>query len=270
MSWHLREKNFLFKVILILWIGVLAGCGKVGLYSRLDEREANEMVSILSQADLNAEKRSPDGKTWSVYVPQSNFASAIDALRVAGYPKEKFQSLCDIFKREGFISSSLEERARMICGLQQELARTVALIDGVVDARVHISVPERDPLSDKQRPASASVAIKHKPEARLEAIASDIKVLVVNSVEGLPYENVTVKLFAAEPAVLKKTNERFGGFQEQAIYLVLLSITVLLICGILVWRYREWLFDLFPKRKNKNTKLNLRNSSLAEGKTIHE
>jgi type III secretion protein J len=249
--------NFFVKLVLLILLALLSACGKVSLYSKLDEREANEMVSILSQANVSAVKNSPDGKTWSVLVPQSEFAIANDSLRASGYPKEKFQSLCDIFKREGFISSSLEERARMICGLQQELARTVALIDGVLDARVHISVPERDPLSDKQRPASASVAIKHKPDVRLESLASDIKVLVVNSVEGLPYENVTVKMFMAEPVTLKKAVNNLDWVQDKNLYL-LISIGVFLFVLMLVSiRYRAYFFEMFSK-KQKDIKHDLR------------
>jgi type III secretion protein J len=254
---------------LLITAGLLSGCGKVSLYSKLDEREANEMVSILAQAEINAEKRNLDGKTWSVFVPQSEFASANDSLRASGYPKEKFQSLCDIFKREGFISSSLEERARMICGLQQELARTVALIDGVVDARVHISVPERDPLSDKQRPASASVAIKHKAEARLEALASDIKVLVVNSVEGLPYENVTVKLFTAEPLTVKKSNNNLGLLYDSRVHIGLSVMAILLFLSLMLFLYKRNTFGLHAGSA-KDVKQDLRASSARRFEGIRE
>ena len=71
-------------------------------------------------------------------------------------------------------------------------------VDGVVTARVHLVVPERNPLVDKPQPAAASVFIKHRPEKNLAAQTSQIKALVVNSIEGLAYDNVTVALFPAE------------------------------------------------------------------------
>ena len=51
---------------------------------------------------------------------------------------------------------------------------------------------------DKPQPASAAVFIKHRPERNLAGQVTQIKALVVNSIEGLAYDNVTVALFPAE------------------------------------------------------------------------
>lgn len=59
-------------------------------------------------------------------------------------------------------------------------------------ARVTLVVPERHPLSDKVVPSSASVLIRHRPDLDADALVPKIKALVVNSVQGLPYESVTV------------------------------------------------------------------------------
>jgi type III secretion protein J len=104
-----------------------------------------------------------------------------------------------VFKREGFISSPLEERARLLHAMSQEMSNTLTHIDGVITARVHLVVPERNPLSDQPLPASASVFIKHRADRSLADQVPQIKALVVNSIEGLSYENVTVALFSAEP-----------------------------------------------------------------------
>ena len=97
------------------------------------------------------------------------------------------------------MSSALEERARFTHALSQELSNTLSNIDGVVQARVHVSVPEKNPLSDKPQHSTASVFIKHRPGVDLSQQTGKIKALVVNAMEGLPYDNVTVALFPAEP-----------------------------------------------------------------------
>jgi type III secretion protein J len=82
--------------------------------------------------------------------------------------------------------------------MSQEISNTLTNIDGVVTARVHLNIPEKNPLQDKPQPASAAVFIKHRPDRNLAGQITQIKALVVNSVEGLAYDNVTVALFPAE------------------------------------------------------------------------
>jgi len=122
----------------------------------------------------------------------------VRTLNAQGYPRESFDTMGKVFKREGFVSSPLEERARLMHAMSQEIANTIANIDGVVTARVHLVMPERNPLVDKPQPAAASVFIKHRPDKNLSAQTSQIKALVVNSIEGLAYDNVTVALFPAD------------------------------------------------------------------------
>ena len=70
---------------------------------------------------------------------------------------------------------------------------------------MHVSVPEKNPLSDKPATATASVFIRHRPGLDMTQQVGKIKALVVNAIEGLPYDNVTVVLFPAEsmPVVAK-------------------------------------------------------------------
>jgi type III secretion protein J len=186
---------------------LLAACSGADLYSQLSEKQANELVAALQSAGIVAEKRSADSKVWSVRVARADFARAVDTLRSEGLPRDEFESLGRVFRKEGFVSSPLEERARLIYGLSQELSNTLSTIDGVVVARVHLAVPERDPLADKPRPASASVMVKHRPGVDMSRHIGQIKALVVNSVEGLSYEHVTVSLFPAQESAASAVRE---------------------------------------------------------------
>lgn len=178
---------------------LLAACGGGELYSRVSERQANEMVAVLASTGISATKSTKDGTAWSVAAPGAQFSAAIEVLHAHGYPREEFETLGRVFKREGFISSPLEERARLAHAQQQELANTIlSIFDGVVTARVHLALPEKDPLADKPRAASAAVAIKHRSGVDLSSQVGQIKALVVNSIEGLPYDNVTVALSPAQ------------------------------------------------------------------------
>ena len=177
---------------------LLAACGEQTLYAKLDERQANDMVSALRLAGVPAQKNArEDG--FEVLTGEADFARAVQILKAQGLPREDYDSLGKVFKREGFVSTPVEERARLMHALSQELSHTLTSIDGVLQARVTLVVPERHPLSDKVQPSSASVMIKHRPGLNVEALLPKVRALVVNSVEGLPYESVSVVAFAAEP-----------------------------------------------------------------------
>jgi len=176
---------------------LLAACSGQELYSQLTERQANEMVAALRSAGIDAEKQSQEGR-FSVLTASKDFSRAVQVLNAQGLPREAFDTMGKVFKREGFVSSPLEEHARLLHAMSQEISNTLGNIDGVVTARVHLVVPERNPLADKPQPAAASVFIKHRPDRDLSGQIAQIKALVVNSVEGLAYDNVTVALFPAD------------------------------------------------------------------------
>lgn len=193
----------------LLLLAALAGCNEQDLYTQLSERQANEMVAILRSAGLEADKVHQEGG-YAVRTAAGDFAEAVRTLNAQGYPRETFDTIGKVFKREGFVSSPLEERARLNHALSQEISNTLASIDGVVMARVHLVVPEHNPLVDKPAPAAASVFIKHRPDRDLSAQTAQIKALVVNSVEGLPYDNVTVALFPAESFAPERAQAAVG------------------------------------------------------------
>lgn len=176
---------------------MLAAC-QMDLHTKATEADANEMLGALLSAGLSAKKQSPDnGKTWTISIDESDAVQAIDVLRVNALPRARRATMGELFKKEGLISSPTEERVRFIFGVEQELAETVSRIDGVMVARVHIVLPNNDPLASSVKPSSASVFVKHQRNTDVQALVPAIKNLVVHAVEGLDYNGVTVTLVAA-------------------------------------------------------------------------
>jgi type III secretion protein J len=168
-----------------------ASC-KSDLYTNLDERHANEIVATLRQNGIPADRSLGKGNRVSVTVDESRFAEAVTVLNDNGLPREDFATLGEVFKRDGLVSSPIQERAQMIYALSQELARTVSEIDGVLSARVHLVLPENDPLRQLLVPSSASVFIRHRASAPIGDLVPQVKMLVANGIAGLSYDKVSV------------------------------------------------------------------------------
>jgi type III secretion protein J len=175
----------------VICAATVASC-KSDLYTNLDQRHANEIVATLRQHGIPADRSVGKGDRISVSVDESRFAEAVTVLKDNGLPREEFATLGEVFKRDGCVSSPVQERAQMIYALSQELSRTVSEIDGVLSARVHLVLPENDPLRQQLVPSSASVFIRHRASLAINDLVPQVKQLVANSVAGLSYDKVSV------------------------------------------------------------------------------
>lgn len=189
------------RLMLLVLVLALAACGRQTLYSKLTEQQANEVEAALLSSGIAARKVAlPKEAGFAVEVGHGDVPLAMQVLRSQGLPREPLETLGQVFQKEGFVSSPLEERARYLHALSQELSRTLMEIDGVVSARVHIALPQRDLLSDESVSASASVVIVERPDAKVRERETDIKAIVTDGVEGLDDVNrVTVKFFTRAP-----------------------------------------------------------------------
>lgn len=191
----------------------LAGC-KVDLYSGLNEQEANEIVAALSAEGIAAAKERVEGSNWQVQVDEARLSTALDVLRTQGLPHDRYASMGDVFQKQGLVSTPAEERMRYIYAVSQELSQTLRTVDGVVAARVHVVIPANDPLSDRIRPSSAAVFIKHRPDVDLRLLAPAVKDMVAHSIEGLTHDQVSLSLFEARrPAAINGAAEGRNGGQ---------------------------------------------------------
>ena len=189
---------------LVLLVALLLSACEAELYNNLDQRQANEMVATLQQRGIPAQRVAVKGGQYMVVVDKGRFADSIAILKEAGLPKQEFQNMGQVFKKDGLVSSPLQERAQMIFALSQELSRTVSEIDGVLSARVHLVLPENDPLRQQLVPSSASVFIRHRSNMPVGNLVPQVKMLVANGVAGLSYDKVSVVLV---PVDLQKASQ---------------------------------------------------------------
>lgn len=184
-------KRFLYPIILLVLLLILGGCSdEIELHAHLSENDANEVVAELASKNIEASKRS-DKEGVSVLLSASDINRAVRVLGAAGLPRRARTNLGEIFKKEGVISTPLEERARYIYALSQELESTLSQIDGVIVARVHVVLPERVAPGEPVQPASAAVFIKHAASLDPDAVLPRIRRMVSSSIPGMAgaYDN---------------------------------------------------------------------------------
>ena len=176
----------LLPALLLLWLAfLLNGCSeRVELHRQLSEQEANEVIAELADKHIRAQKvPAKDGVV--VVVNAIDIGRAVRTLEAVGLPKVARTTLGDTFRKDGVISTPLEERARYIYALSQELEATLSNIDGVIVARVHVVLPERIAPGEPVQPASASVFIKHDPRLDPDNIRSRVRRMVASSIPGM-------------------------------------------------------------------------------------
>ncbi len=179
---------------------LFAGCEKeTTLFSGLEESQANAVLAALLDNDIKVSKTPGDEGTWNVMIGMKDFAAAANLCERRGLPRRRFNGVGDVFKKTGMVSSPSEERIRFMDAIAQDLSRTISMIEGVVDARVHVVLPENDPFAKNTLPSSAAVAIRGRWDADLTEAVPQVKSLVKNAIEGLAYEKITVTIFTDPP-----------------------------------------------------------------------
>jgi len=231
---------------------VLTGCNdSVELHRQLSEQEANEVIAELADKHIRAQKiPAKDGVV--VRVNSADISRAVRTLDAFGLPKMARATMGDTFRKEGVISTPLEERARYIYALSQELEATLSNIDGVIVARVHVVLPERVAPGEPVQPASASVFIKHDPRLEPDSIRARVRRMVSSSIPGMTtaLDNAQKLTVVFVPATAYQEQQRlsyFGPFliPEEDVGFWRTAMSALVIGAILTlalalfWRIRS-------------------------------
>ena len=208
--------KLLLSITLLLFTAwSLTGCSdSVELHSQLSEQEANEVIAELADKHIRAQKQITKSGV-SVIINADDIGRAVRTLEASGLPKTTRDTLGKTFRKEGVISTPLEERARYIYALSQELEATLSNIDGVIVARVHVVLPERIAPGEPVQPASASVFIKHDSRLDPDNIRARVRRLVAGSIPGMATavdnpQKLTV-IFVPATTYLEKQNLTFFG-----------------------------------------------------------
>jgi type III secretion protein J len=227
---------------------LLCACANKEIASGLSEQEAQEMIAVLRENGLEAVSVRTEGAdrnappAWALKV-RGGAQNAVFAWRILqenGLPRQKVKGLEEVFSTTGMIPTASEEKARLIMALSGELSRTLKSIQGVVDARVQVVLPDNSPLLDKSQwsPTTASVLLKYRG-TQLPLSEDEVKRVVARGVEGLQPDNVAVVFKKVEPVRQQPRNVEWY-LRDQYVVMASLSLMMISSIGSLVLVFRNW------------------------------
>ncbi len=159
------------------------------LYTGLTPQDAGEIAAELQTQSIPY--RMGAGGT-AIEVPGTDVHKVRMAMASAGLPRAGGVGF-EIFDQQKFGTSSFVEQVNYRRALQGELSRSIAALDAVDSARVHLAMGRRSVFRDADEPPSASVGLKLARGRELgRAQVQGIVHLVSSSVDGLSPDRVVV------------------------------------------------------------------------------
>jgi type III secretion protein J len=210
----------------------------------LDERQANELQTVLVERGLDARKVPEQGKkpTWAIEVADAQSSDAVRILAELGLPRAAAETGCDVFGGSGLVRSPLEEQVCRVRGMERELEKTLQTVDGVLLARVHLVVPPPPRPGQAPSPSKASAMLRTEPgnAERVRKSADTLRALIAGGVEGLSPD--AVSLLVDEVTTRVEAPAAKGGAVPLRLRVVLALLGVLLtgLSGALVWVTLRW------------------------------
>jgi type III secretion protein J len=196
---------FSFRRCLCLFLLLCTAACRERIQHGLDERQANELQTVLAERGLDARKVPEAGKkpTWAIEVDEAQASDAVRILAELGLPRPVEETGCDVFGGGGLIRSPVEEQLCRVRVLERGVEKTLQGVDGVLLARVHLMVPPPPRPGQAAAPAKASAMLRTAPAqaSKIRQSQEQLRALIAGGVEGLSPEAVVLMVDEAATRV---------------------------------------------------------------------
>ena len=242
-----------------LWLGamllVLLMACRAEVVHDLPESQANEVLAVLQQHGIMATKilANEENNTWTVTVNKDATARSWAILEEYKLPRLKKRGFQEIFGQSKLVVTPLEQKALFLEALQGEVAHSLESVGAVIDARVHLVLPEKDLTGRTTGESKASVILEYQPNSQGQAPiqVAEVQQLVAHAVEELAPESVSVMMKPSSMAqpiggqrgdfdlvssaglVLEK-----GSLGKFKLYVIIVMVVVGILGALYVWQGR--------------------------------
>lgn len=210
----LRPADLIAVLGLVVALAPAVGC-QTDIQHNLQESEANEIAVLLESNGIAASKQSV-GRTaeWVVSVPTAEASRAWQVLAAHGLPRRPIDGFEETFGEPSLIPSPIEERVRLQQATAGQLELSLMAMDRVVDARVHLVIPTREPLSSRSNEieapqAAVLIVFRDGDDDRPPVSVDAVRRLVAGAVSGLTPDSISV-VTTPRPAPVLEESQRFA------------------------------------------------------------
>jgi flagellar M-ring protein FliF len=159
------------------------------LFAGVETREAAEITQRLEAANIPYEVR---GDGSSIFVPRSRVPEARMMLSAEGLPSRGSIGYEIFDAPDALGQTQFQQNINRLRALEGELARTIASLDGIDGARVHLVLPERQLFQRDAEQPSASIVLQLRRDELTPQQVRAIRNLVASATPGLTANRVTI------------------------------------------------------------------------------
>lgn len=167
----------------------MGGEEKSLLFANVDMREAGQITQRLEAADIPYELR---GDGTSIFVARSRVLEARMMLSADGLPSRGSVGYEIFDQPDALGQTQFQQNINRLRALEGELARTIASLDGISSARVHLVLPEHQLFQRDAEQPSASIVLQLRRDALTPQQVRAIRNLVASATPGLTSNRVTI------------------------------------------------------------------------------
>lgn len=182
------------RIVFLLLCFLLTACDQE-LLKGLDQRQANEVLAVLQQANINVKKQDGGKVGYSIQVAPADFAKSVELLKTNDLPSKPRVEIAQMFPADSLATSPRAEKARLYSGIEQRLEQSLLVLPAIVKARLHISYDVESSAARQQAaPSHLSVLVVYRDASDEAVLINQIKRFLKNSLQSVNYDDISVVL----------------------------------------------------------------------------